>query len=398
MKRFFCIISLVLVLGAPAFGETKDGMQKKLSEVQNEIAELDRQIKANEAQSSDALAQLTLTRRKIDAGKELAAELGKQIESTNKQIGAKKKDISKASERYQMMLDAYELLIRKAYTNRDTKMWLTYIFSGKDIGQILRRYNYLHSMSEDMRSQARDIRDQKVHLERQMASLDSLRKEEVSLLKAHSEELKSLRADEKSEKAVVDKLKRNKADFQKQLAKKKKEADALNKSIREFVQGQTGAKSTGKKSAATGKSSPKSAADVKLSNEFAGNKGKLPWPVNGTIVGQFGQHNHPVYTNVQLPFNNGCNIATAAGEPVKAVFAGTVKNVAVMPGYNQCVLVQHGDYYTFYCKLRDVRVGNGDKLKVGDVIGTVDTISGETQLHFQLWKSIEPQDPEKWLR
>ncbi len=398
MKRFFCIISFVLVLWAPAFGETKDGMQKKLSKVQNEIAELDRQIKANEAKSSDALAQLTLTRKKIDAGKELAAELGKQIESTNKQIGAKKKDISKASERYQMMLDAYELLIRKAYTNRDTKMWLTYIFSGKDIGQILRRYNYLHSMSEDMRSQARDIRDQKVHLERQMASLDSLRKEEVSLLKAHSEELKSLRADEKSEKAVVDKLKRNKADFQKQLAKKKKEADALNKSIREFVQGQTGAKSTGKKSATTGKSSPKSAADVKLSNEFAGNKGKLPWPVNGTIVGQFGQHNHPVYTNVQLPFNNGCNIATAAGEPVKAVFAGTVKNVAVMPGYNQCVLVQHGDYYTFYCKLRDVRVGTGDKLKVGDVIGTVDTISGETQLHFQLWKSIEPQDPEKWLR
>ncbi len=399
MKRLFCLIALMLTLASPAFGETKAGMQKKLSKVQNEIAELDRQIKANEAKSSDALAQLTLTRKKIDAGKELTAELGKQIDSTNRRIGQKKKDISKASERYEMMLDAYELLIRKAYTNRDTKMWLTYIFSGKDFGQILRRYNYLHSVSEDMRAQAREIRDQKAHLERQMEALDSLRAEELSLLKARSDELKILRADEKSEKAMVDKLKRNKADFQKQLARKQKEAEALNKSIREFVQKQAGGgKSSSKKGTTTGKSSPKNPADVKLSNEFAGNKGKLPWPVQGTVVGQFGQHNHPVYTNVQLPFNNGCNIATAAGEPVKAVFAGTVKNVAVMPGYNQCVLVQHGDYYTFYCKLRDVRVGTGDKVKVGDILGTVDTISGETQLHFQLWKSTDPQDPEKWLR
>ena len=398
MKRLICIALLLVFAVAPVAGETKAGMQKKLTKVQSEIAQLDKQLKANEAQSSDAVARLTLTRKKIAAGKELTAELGRQIDSTDRRIGEKKKDIAKASDRYSMMVDAYELLIKKAYVNRDTRMWLTYIFAGKDIAQILRRYNYLHSVSEDMRAQARDIREQKAHLERQMASLDSLRAEEMSLLKARSDELQVLKADEKSEKAMVDKLKRNKTDYQKQLAKKQKEAEALNKSIREFVQKQAAASKSSGKKGATGKSSPKSQADIKLSNEFAGNKGKLPWPVNGTVVGQFGQHNHPVYTNVKLPFNNGCNIATASGEPVKTVFAGTVKNVAVMPGYNQCVLVQHGDYYTFYCKLRDVRVSTGDKVKVGDILGAVDTIGGETQLHFQLWKVTDPQDPEKWLR
>ena len=315
-----------MLAAAFAAGQTKDGMQKKLSKVQDEIARLDKQIRANEAQSSDALAQLTLTRKKIAAGKELAAELGRQIDSTNMRIGQKKKDISKASERYRMMLDAYELLIRRAYVNRDTRMWLTYIFAGKDFGQMLRRYNYLHSMSEDMRAQARDIRDQKTALERQMAALDSLRAEELSLLQARSAELQSLKADEKSERATVEKLKKGKAEYQKQLAKKQREAEALNKSIREFVQKQAGA---GGKKGTTGKSSPKSQADIKLSNEFAANKGKLPWPVQGTVVGQFGQHNHPVYTNVKMPFNNGCNIATAAGEPVKAVFAGTVMMITL---------------------------------------------------------------------
>ena len=398
MRRFLCT-ALIVLMALPVSGQTtKAGMQKKLTKVQNEIAELDRQIKANEAKSSDALAQLTLTRKKIATGKELAAELGRQIDSTGRRIEAKKKDIAQASDRYDMMLGAYEMLIRRAYVNRDTKMWLTYIFAGKDLGQVFRRYNYLRNISGDMRAQARDIRDQKALMEREMSALDSLKEASEALLATRSSELKALQADEKSEKAMVAKLKKGKADYQKQLARKQKEADALNKSIRDFVAKQAAGKSSGKKGTTTGKSSPRSQADIKLSNEFAGNKGKLPWPVQGTIVGQFGQHNHPVYTNVKLPFNNGCNIATSAGAPVKAVFAGTVKNVVVLPGYNQCVLVQHGDYYTFYCKLKDVRVKTDDKVALGDVIGSVDTISGETQLHFQLWSGTTPQDPEKWLR
>ncbi|MBR6457832.1 MAG: peptidoglycan DD-metalloendopeptidase family protein [Bacteroidales bacterium] len=397
MKRLICISVLLALALVPAFGDTKAGMEKKLTKVQNEIAELDKQIKANEAKSSDAAAQLTLTRKKIAAGKELAAELSREIDATNKEIGAKKKDISKASERYRMMLDAYELLIRQAYVNRDTKMWLTYILSGKDVGQMLRRYNYLHSVSEDMRAQAKDIRGQKEYLEREMAALDSLRAEEEALLQARSDELQSLKKDEKNEKAMVDKLKRNKSSYEKQIAKKQKEVEALNKAIRDIVAKEAAAQKKAKKGT-TGKSSPKTQADIKLSNEFAANKGKLPWPVKGTVVWQYGQHNHPVYTNVKMPFNNGCNIATATNEPVKAVFGGTVKNVAMMPGYNQCVLVQHGDYYTFYCKLHDVRVNTGDKVNVGDILGSVDTISGETQLHFQLWHITDPQDPELWLQ
>lgn len=399
MKRLICILSVLAVL-LPAYGQTKSGMQKKLSKVQKEIADLDRQIKANESQSADATAQLTLTRKKIEAGKELVAAIERQIDSTDARIAAKKKDIAGAEDRYSMMLQYYELLIRKAYTRRDTRLWFVFLTSGKDLGQILRRYNYLHSVSEDLRAQAEEIKGQKTDMEKEMAALDSLKAESVALLAARSEELSALRSDEKAEKAVVDKLSRGKADYQKKLQQKQKEAEALNKAIRDFVAKQASAskssKGSGKK--ATGKSSPKTQADIKLSAEFAGNKGKLPWPVSGTVVGQFGQHNHPVYKNVKLPFNNGCNIATAAGEPVKAVFGGTVKNIAVMPGYNQCILVQHGDYYTFYCKLRDVRVKTGDKVKTGDVLGSVDTISGETQLHFQLWNGTDPQDPEKWLR
>ena len=40
----------------------------------------------------------------------------------------------------------------------------------------------------------------------------------------------------------------------------------------------------------------------------------------------------------------------------------------------------------------------GDKVKTGQALGTVDTIAGESQLHFQIWKGTTPQNPELWLR
>ena len=135
-----------------------------------------------------------------------------------------------------------------------------------------------------------------------------------------------------------------------------------------------------------------------MAKKIEPNKGKLPWPADGPVVDHFGQRYHPVYTNLKLPFNNGVTVALPAGTEIKAVFDGVVKQIVVMPGYNKCVLVQHGNYFSFYCKLGTVSVKAGDKVKTGQVVGTVDTIGGETQLHFQIWSGRTPQNPETWLR
>ena len=60
--------------------------------------------------------------------------------------------------------------------------------------------------------------------------------------------------------------------------------------------------------------------------------------------------------------------------------------------------MQHGNYFSFYCKLGSVSVKPGEKVKTGQVLGTVDTIAGETALHFQIWEGRSPQNPELWLR
>ena len=263
-------------------------------------------------------------------------------------------------------------------------------------------YVYLRDLSRTMNTQGRKLKETRASLEQDLARLAALKKEAEDIRTARTQELSDLRAEEERSDRLIANLQKDKNRYQKELETKRKQVEALNREIERIIA--QAIEDARKKEEAARNSNKKSTArdsrplDVKLSGEFAANKGKLPWPADGPVVETFGKHNHPVYTQLVMPANNGVNIGLSADAEVKAVFDGEVKRVIVMPGYGRCVLVQHGTYFTFYCKLGDVQVKSGDDVKTGQVLGRIDTIDGQTQLHFEVWKEKDPENPELWLR
>lgn len=135
-----------------------------------------------------------------------------------------------------------------------------------------------------------------------------------------------------------------------------------------------------------------------LSGSFAGNKGKLPWPVlKGSIAQHFGKQAHPVLKGVYVD-NLGVDIQTVKDENVRAAFQGKVITVAEVPGMNKVVMIQHGEYFTVYAKMKTVTVKVGEEVASKQTIGTVYTDKDEvTQLQFQIWENNIKHDPEDWL-
>ena len=276
-----------------------------------------------------------------------------------------------------------------------------YILSSENIGQAVRRFGYLKGLSKNMSDQARQIQETAAVLEVEKERLAGMRDEARTLRSQRQADVDALRSEEGENANLVARLQKDRKKYQSDLQKKNREVEALNREIAEIIRKATAkpkSSSNTNKSNSGGGKTTSTAVDEKLSSNFAANKGRLPWPVEGSVIESYGQHYHPVYKNVKLPFNNGVTLAVARGAQAKAVFDGTVSQVVVIPGYNQCVLVQHGSYFTFYCKLKSVTVKAGQQVKTGQVLGTVDTISGEDQFHFQLWKERTPQNPENWLR
>lgn len=393
MRRAFThiLITSLLFLSAAisASSQNTAAQEERKARLEREIAIIDKQLAENASKSSTMLSDLSLIRKKVANRKALVNESDKEIRRLNDNIYLTQRQINRIQARVDTLTSHYARLVRSAYKNRDARVWYMYMLASDNLGQAFRRFGYFKNLSGQMKSEAQEIRQVKEELEQEKVKLSEMKKDAEKVKADRVKELEELKKDEAKVDKVVRQLNRDKKKYQQQLASKKKEVDALNREIERIV-------AAAMKS--SGKGQDKTVVDTKLDAQFAKNKGKLPWPADGPVVDHFGKHYHPVYKNLQLPPNNGFDVALGKDTKIKTVFDGVVKQVMVMPGYNQCVMIQHGNYFTLYCKLKSVNVKEGDKVKTSDVIGTIDTINGQTQLHFELWKGSKPQNPEQWLK
>ena len=388
MSRRLFPFFLALMMFCPLTGAQDTSAQREQKEkLEKEIELINRQLSSTDSKSRSALSNYNLLSKKISNRKKLLEASRRKEREIADQIYLKQKEINSLQASCDTLAAHYDRLVLSAYKNRDSRIWYMYILASDDLSQAYRRYGYFKSLASQIQTQAAIIEEQKAELLRQKAALQEMKTLQKRQSEESGRELGRLTGEQKDASKLVDRLKKEKKRYQKELAAKKKQVEALDREIARIV------KEAMKKSP-----SGKTEIDRALATEFSKNKGLLPWPADGPVVEPFGERYHQVYKNIKLPKNNGIDIALKSGTPVCCVFDGVVKQVLVMPGYNQCVLVQHGNYFTFYCKLRNVKVKSGQKVTTGQQLGVVDTINKETQLHFQVWKDTTPQNPESWLK
>ena len=394
-RRLISAAVAAMLICTLAGAQSLSGAKDRKARLERDIKVLERQLNEANARKDNAATQLSLLRAQTAARRELLNESERELGAINDSIRVCRKQIDETQARLDTMTRYYGRLVKTSYKNRDSRIWYVYLLASENLAQGMRRYGYLRQLSSRMNAQGRMIKEERDRLEARQNLLDSLRVQARQLRDSRAEEFGKLRREEDKSRDLVARLQRDRDKYQKQLSGKRREVEALNREIerliREEIDGTGGSgKGGGKK--------VKTKIDYVLSDKFASNKGKLPWPADGRVVSHFGRNPHPVYTKLEMPFNNGVGIAVDKDAPVKAVFNGVVNQIVVVPGYNQCILVQHGEYFTFYCKLGSVTVKAGDKVTTGQVIGQVAQGMEDTQLHFQLWKGKQPQDPEAWLR
>lgn len=393
------LVVLALLAGTAAYAQksSQKNLESQRAKLQKDIELINRKLAENSRSSEKVLSNLTLVRSKIAKREQLIDECDRTLKVLADSVKLCEKEIATLQDRYDTLSLYYAKLVRGAYKNRDSKTWYMYILSSQSVGQAFRRLGYFRSLSSQMNNQAQKIQEASAALEARKARLLALKAEENDVRSQIVKERSRLRDEESESTRMQDQLQKDKKQYQKQLKEKNKQIESLNRKIADLIRQQ----SKKQTSSGTGKSKGKTVSteiDTKLSNEFAANQGRLPWPVEGVVTDRFGKHQHPVYKNVELPQNNGVTLTVRRGAKAMAVFNGKVTQMFVLPGYNQCVLVSHGAYYTLYTKLKSVSVKVGDKVSVGQEIGVVDTIGGEDLFHFELWYGNEPQNPENWLR
>ncbi|MBP5506168.1 MAG: peptidoglycan DD-metalloendopeptidase family protein [Bacteroidales bacterium] len=382
--RYLCVLALVLASAPVLRAQNASKKNETIARLKEEIQFIDKELKAASTKHKESYNHLLLLQKKSASRKKLVAESDLAIKDLQGQIAGKDREIAALQAQIDTLEQYYSTLVYNTYKNRDNRVWFMYLLASENPGQGYRRFSYLKNLSQTMNTEAEEILAAKQQLAGEKEQLKQMYSEADALKRDREKEYKTLLTEEQNTRKVVNSLAKDKKRYQAELDRKRKEMDRLNKEVQRGI---------GKEIA------KKDKIDYAVSGKFEQNKGNLPWPVKGVVTESFGKQTHPIYKNISLPANNGITITAKRGSEVKCVFEGVVKQIMIMPGYSHCVLVQHGEFFTFYCKLAKATVKSGQKVKAGDLLGTLEPVDDNTsQLHFQIWKGNAKQDPAKWLR
>jgi septal ring factor EnvC (AmiA/AmiB activator) len=127
-------------------------------------------------------------------------------------------------------------------------------------------------------------------------------------------------------------------------------------------------------------------------------RGALEWPAAGRLVSRFGERRTLKFGSATT--QNGVEIETTAGQPVRAVHDGRVTFADVFTGLGQLVIVDHGGLaFSLYGYLGSVGVAKGHVVAAGEVIGTAGRApSGTPAVYFEIRIDGRPVDPVQWLK
>ncbi len=427
---------------------------KKIKDLENrrklalrEIESTTLLLSETQKNTSTLLNRINLLTTQINSRQRLISLLNEEVTALTEQESVTQKEIEVLTDNLKGQQKSYARAVEGLVLRKKSGNKLLFVLSGDSFAESLRRMKYLKDYSEWRNNQIKEIKEKQRLLQEKKTILEKSKADKIALLGNREKEQTNLQKEEEIHKQEVANADKKQKELQSILQTKQNQADNLNAQIEKLIaqeierqerqtkrlvekkarrerlkkeraervekarreSGKTSSKPSTKpikpesEDDSSNDSEEESAAateNFKLSSNFASNKGRLPMPVTGSysIVGHFGVQRHDkwkVTTN-----NNGIDIQARSGAQARAVFGGEVSRVVAFPGFNNCIIIRHGKYYTFYGNIQQTFVKQGQTVTAGQSLGTVytDSDTGNSQLHFQLWKGTTKLNPEPWLR
>ena len=427
MKVFkYLLFFLLSCIAGQVYAQSSAELKRQREQLTQQLEQLNREYQETANNKKTTLKQLSILKEQIGLREQKIGNINSEVRNLDNQISESNNSVHSLQGQLNQLKKEYAAMVLFTYSNHSAYNKLMFIFAAKDFNQAYKRLKYLQQIGTYRERQARYIQDTQTELHEKITELDKNKKEKNNLLADQKKEKQTLGAEKNSQVQVVaglskqiGQLKQQQVDVQKKITRTSREINsAIRREIeeakrREEERLRAEERAAAAKAKAENKPAPvvktkritRSSSDsevlnatpeaAKLSNDFLGNRGQLPWPVtNGSVKQGFG-----IYYDEENIKNEsyGWDIKTNPSASVRAVFQGTVTTISNISG-TYLVIIQHGEYFTAYSNLRSYTVKEGQKVTTKQSIGTVASgAGGESVVTFYLYKGKVPVNPKIWL-
>ena len=379
-------------------------VKKILNETQKEKQNTLGHIKAINQQIENQQNKIDLALEDIELIKVEMVEIQKAQSDLFKQLNA--------------LQTEYSATIYRESKNSNKLTKMGFLFSSGSLSELFLRYKYLEQYTENRKHQLLQIKKIGEMLKQRQRTLLQKKITQQNLINIVKIETKSLEALREKQDLIVKDLNNKEKDLKGELEKSKAALASLNSIISSAIEKEQKARKVPasrkekqieieerekkilgdreSKKAIVKEAETGSKPNRISSKNFGASKARLPWPVDGFVSDKFGVKNHPVLKGLKID-NNGIDIQSSPNAAVRAVFEGVVLDISQIPGLNNVVAIQHGDYYTVYANLDNVNVSINQQVSLQQQIGTVAYKDGSPEINFQIWHNFSKLNPEPWL-
>lgn len=415
-------------------------LQRQRQNIKEEIEKTQKILNETQKTAKVNINQLALINKKVNLQENVMTNIHREIRKLSDNIYLSQLEINRMKRVLDTLKQEYAASMVYAYKNRGSYSFLNFIFASESFNDAIKRIAYLRSYRNYREVQAQNILRTQARVEEKIQALADSKERKKDVLGEQGQEVTKLEKQKAEQAEIVRQLRGKTKELSAQISAKRKQDAKLRNAIAAMIRREIARakaekerkeKEERERLAALKKAKeerekkegitatvepdtkkepeePKdfkapsnsvlvtSEAEVKLNENFEANKGKLPWPVNGYIVYQYGDNKLPGGIDY---YNYGASIATKVGETVKSVFDGEVTLVSYIED-RQVVYIRHGQYFTIYSNLSSVSVSKGQKVSTGQPIGKA-AISEEGdagRVEFILMKETNYVNPETWLK
>lgn len=358
--------------------------QQELEAIRRERDELQRRLNELQGEAHDLTEETTNLRRQADATARLVRTLDSQLESITKDVDATSESLARAESDVSSRRRALRQRLVDIY-KRGPLFTTEALLSARTFGELVGRYKYLHELALHDRAVVAQVEHLYNEIDRQRSLLVRLQDEIERNKLEKAAEVARLRTLEGQRTRSLARVKRSESDVRDRLNRIRRDEQRIAQLLASMEEARRRAEAAPN-------------AEASVSSLRTADLGRLDWPVEGSILYNFGRAVNPNNTTIRW---NGVGIAAPSGTPVRSVATGEVTFVSQIGTYGLTVILQHGNGdYSVYGSLSRADVRVGQDVEKGQVIGAVGSADPDLDphLHFEIRPKGRATDPLTWLR
>jgi len=379
VTRFALFLMLTTAAGAAAAqdsgGELAKVKERELEQVRERISELKQSMDRSATERDRLTGELQGIEVAISEQRIRIRDIEREQRYTENKKQALDADLAEREEHLDWESQQLAAQVRAAYMSGSQEK-IKLLLSQRDpatLGRLMAYYRYLSDYRADniaaVMDEIRRLAELRSQIAAEVARLASLAKKRYA-------ELTQLNSSQEERQALLRRLKDKISSEGQEVERLAAEEQDLTRLIAELTS---------------------ILSDYPISSEapFSQHKGKLTWPVAGTLIHDFGQPR----AGADIKWN-GVVLAAPRGREVRSVYHGRIAFADWLAGMGLLVIVDHGEgYLTLYGYNETILKNAGDWVAPGDVIATVGDSGGQqrSSVYFELRRGTKPVNPRQWI-